>query len=119
MGVDKNREAIAAAGGIKAVVEGMKAHEGSAGVQTQGCGAFWHLADYHENMEAIAAAGGIEAVVEGMKAHEGSVGVQEWACRALWNLAINGVCCGWCECGWGGRHGRTRVWLRGGDSWRR
>mmetsp|Transcript_31566 Transcript_31566/g.74082 ORF Transcript_31566/g.74082 Transcript_31566/m.74082 type:complete len:156 (+) Transcript_31566:44-511(+) len=92
MGVDKNREAIAAAGGIKAVVEGMKAHEGSAGVQEQGCGALVNLAINDKNKEAIAAAGGIEAVVEGMKAHKGSAGVQEQGCGALLNLADkNGV----------------------------
>ena len=41
---DAHKAAIAAAGGVEAIVQGMEAHVGVAGVQEWGAGALWNLA---------------------------------------------------------------------------
>ena len=41
---DANKLTIAAAGGVEAVVQSMRAHVGVAGVQKRGAGALWALA---------------------------------------------------------------------------
>ena len=81
---------IANAGGIVAILSGMKDHIDHAGVQEQGCGALRNLANNVENRVSIANAGGmIAAIVSGMKAHTDHAGVQEQGCGALANLATN------------------------------
>ena len=78
----RQQVAIAAAGGIEAVVAAMRAHAGSAVVQEYARWALCNLAfNNADNQFAIAAAGGIEAVVAAMRAHAGSAGVQEWRAR--------------------------------------
>jgi len=89
-GVADNAETIPKAGGIEAVIGGMKAHEESADVQKKGCSVLhtlgWGGARFTETRVAIVAAGGIEAVVGAMKAHEGSAEVQARCCRVLWTI---------------------------------
>ena len=82
----ENRVAIAAKGGIEAVVGAMGVHGSSAGVQEAGCRALGNLAYNVENQGSIAAKGGIEAVVGAMGAHELSEAVQEAGCSALITL---------------------------------
>ena len=41
---DANKAAVAAKGGIEAVVAAMRRHEGVAGVAEHGCGALWNIA---------------------------------------------------------------------------
>jgi len=79
--------AIAAKGGIEAVVAAMGAHESIEEVQEQGCGALRNLSLNEDNEMAIAAKGGIGAVVRAMRAHRSSVGVQEQGCSFLHNIA--------------------------------
>ena len=103
----ENAAAIAAAGGIAAVIAGMgrfnkgdaagaqmdgfAAFEGEAGVQANGCGALAELAlNNAENHLSIAAAGGIAAVIGGMGQFEGHAGVQFMGCMALFNLSFKG-----------------------------
>ena len=60
----KNKVAIAAEGGIEAVVRAMGAHGLSVEVQERGCSALVNLAANNlENKVAIVEKGGIEAVV--------------------------------------------------------
>ena len=82
------RVAIAAKGGIEAVVRAMAAHESSEGVQRAGCAALKNFAAYNDgNKVAIAAKDGIEAILKAMAGHGSSVGVQEDGCWALANIA--------------------------------
>ena len=41
---EANKAAVAAKGGIEAVISAMRRHEGVAGVAEQGCGALWIIA---------------------------------------------------------------------------
>ena len=41
---DADEGTIVAAGGVEAIVQGMRAHVGVAGVQQSGAGALWNLA---------------------------------------------------------------------------
>jgi len=84
-----NKAAIARAGGIDAVVAGMRAHRSNEWVQEDGCSALRNLARSDDFKTAIARAGGIEAVVAGMRAHRSIAKVQEDGCSALRNLALN------------------------------
>jgi hypothetical protein len=77
--------AIAAAGGVEAVLAAMRAHAADAMVQQIGCGALVSLAVNDENKVAIAAAGGVEAVLAAMSAHN-SLDVQRMCQRAFDNL---------------------------------
>ena len=84
----ENRVAIAAAGGVEAVVAAMRAHAADAMVQQNGCGALASLAaNSAENKVAIAAAGGVEAVKAAMRAHSGDTAVQQWVNDTLRELA--------------------------------
>jgi hypothetical protein len=83
-----NRDALAAAGGIEAVLAALRAHPGAANVQERGCLALGNLAASHAaNQTAVAAAGGIEAVVAALRAHSGAANVQDYGCYALRLLA--------------------------------
>jgi hypothetical protein len=85
-----NQVAVAAAGGIVAVVAAMQAHKRSAGVQEMACRALRNLAANNDNNEdAISAAGGIEALTTAMETHQARALLQEYACAALLNLACN------------------------------
>ncbi len=65
-----NQVAVAAAGGIVAIVAAMQAHKGSAGVQEMAGRALRNLAANNDNNEdAISVAGGIEVLATSMKTH--------------------------------------------------
>jgi hypothetical protein len=83
----ENHVAIAAKGGVEAVVRAMGAHGSSALTAGLGCQALGRLAENAEN--AIAAKGGIEAVVGAMLAHRWDATVQKRGCAALAKLAVN------------------------------
>jgi hypothetical protein len=82
--------ALAAAGGLQAVLDVMRAHPSSAAVQEAACVAvlqITHSAD--ENKVAAGGAGAIEAVISTLNAHASHPGVQVYACWALANMATN------------------------------
>jgi hypothetical protein len=76
-------------GDFAGIVRSMRAHEGHAGVQEQGCVALCNLAGNADNQVKVAQAGGIEVVISAMRKHEGHAGVQESGCGALCILAYN------------------------------
>jgi hypothetical protein len=81
------KDKIAELGGIEALLAGMRAHAGAAGVQVAGCLALYSLCDQHEdNRVKVAEHFGIEAVLASMNAHEDDPMVQQQGCRALSNL---------------------------------
>jgi len=82
---EDNQKAIAAVGGIPAVLAAMTAYPmmGRAEVQEQGCSALKNLARNTGNRTAIAAAGGISVVLAAMTKH---AGVQEHGCAVLCNI---------------------------------
>ncbi len=85
-----NQVAVAAAGGIVAIVAAMQAHKRSAGVQEMAGRALRNLAANNpSNKDAISAAGGIEALATSMKTHQARALLQQYACAALNNLACN------------------------------
>jgi CBS domain-containing protein len=75
--------AVAAAGGLHAVLDAICAHPSSADVQEAACGAVRAIARAVDNKIAAGSAGVIEAVVAVMNAHGAHAGVQEQACAAL------------------------------------
>lgn len=81
------RAKAAAAGGLQAVIAGMRIHLEDAQVQEAGCGALWYLA----RTPAVAAAavpGALEAVVAALRVHATHAGVNEAGCGALRNLMM-------------------------------
>ena len=64
----KNKVAIAAAGGIDAILLAMRSHVSNADVQKYGCGAFLNLGENGNNRVVIATAGGIGAILGYAKA---------------------------------------------------
>ncbi|KAJ1481072.1 armadillo-type protein [Baffinella frigidus] len=81
---------IKASGQLGEIVDLMKANEGAAGVQKQGCKALRRLcANDAANQVKVAAHGGIEAILAGMRAHTGAARVQTWGCEALAYLCRN------------------------------
>jgi hypothetical protein len=89
-----NQTAVAAAGGIQAVVAALRTHGGEAARHDNdyinGCDLLSMLvADHLANQTAAAAGGGIEAVVVGLRKWRGREGVEESGCLALGNLVIN------------------------------
>lgn len=85
---DKNREAIAAAGGVEALVslaEGCS--YGSQGLQERAAGALWGLSVSEANSIAIGQGGGVAPLVA--LARSDAEDVHETAAGALWNLAFN------------------------------
>ena len=90
-GFDDNKVSIATAGGIAAIVNGMKAHRVHPGVQENGCLALSNLAANSDNQVSIAKAGGIVTIVSGMEVHRDHAGVQKYGCWALTSLAFNSI----------------------------
>ncbi|CAA0842735.1 Protein ARABIDILLO 1 [Striga hermonthica] len=85
---DRNREAIAAAGGVEALVA--LAHScanSSHGLQERAAGALWGLSVSEANSIAIGQQGGIAPLVALAKSD--AEDVHETAAGALWNLAFN------------------------------
>ena len=71
------------AGGVKAVVDAMRAHPTNADMQRYGCGALRALADGNaENKARIGEARGVQAVVDALRAHRTNADVQEYGCFA-------------------------------------
>jgi len=86
------RGAVAAAGGIEAVVSAMTAHREDAAVQEQGAGALQSLAADALGRARAVGAGGVEAIVDAIRAHRTQPAVQEFGCWALANLASGPGC---------------------------
>jgi len=66
---DDNQVLIVNAGGIAAIVSGMKDRVDHVDMQVEGCGALRNFAKNAENRVSIAEARGIVAIVSGTKAH--------------------------------------------------
>ncbi|KAH7687569.1 RNI-like protein [Dioscorea alata] len=85
---DRNREAIAAAGGVEALVALAQAcSNGSQGLQERAAGALWGLSVSEANSIAIGREGGVAPLIE--LARSDAQDVHETAAGALWNLAFN------------------------------
>ncbi|OIT07749.1 PREDICTED: protein ARABIDILLO 1 [Nicotiana attenuata] len=85
---DRNREAIAAAGGVEALVA--LAHScanASPGLQERAAGALWGLSVSEANSIAIGREGGVAPLIA--LARSDAEDVHETAAGALWNLAFN------------------------------
>ncbi|KAG2325445.1 hypothetical protein Bca52824_008173 [Brassica carinata] len=85
---DKNRESIAAFGGVEALVALAKScSNASTGLQERAAGALWGLSVSEANSIAIGQEGGIPPLIAlaGSEAED----VHETAAGALWNLAFN------------------------------
>ncbi|OMO52204.1 Armadillo [Corchorus olitorius] len=84
---DKNREAIAAAGGVEALVAlAQSSSNASQGLQERAAGALWGLSVSETNSIAIGRQGGISPLIE--LARSDIEDVHETAAGALWNLAF-------------------------------
>ncbi|KAK1273273.1 Protein ARABIDILLO 1 [Acorus gramineus] len=85
---DKNREAIAAAGGVEALVTlAQTCTTASQGLQERAAGALWGLSVSEANSIAIGQEGGVAPLIA--LARSNSEDVHETAAGALWNLAFN------------------------------
>ncbi|KAF5192133.1 Arabidillo-like protein [Thalictrum thalictroides] len=85
---DKNREAIAAAGGVEALVAlAQNCANASQGLQERAAGALWGLSVSEANSIAIGQGGGVAPLIA--LAHSDAEDVHETAAGALWNLAFN------------------------------
>ncbi|KAG8638525.1 protein ARABIDILLO 1 isoform X2 [Manihot esculenta] len=85
---DKNREAIAAAGGIVALVSlAQSCSNSSQGLQERAAGALWGLSVSEANSVAIGQEGGVASLIA--LARSSDADVHETAAGALWNLAFN------------------------------
>jgi hypothetical protein len=85
---DRNREAIAAAGGVEALVAlAQGCSSGSQGLQERAAGALWGLSVSEANSIAIGREGGVAPLIT--LAHSDYEDVHETAVGALWNLAFN------------------------------
>ncbi|MBA0754768.1 hypothetical protein Gogos_021222 [Gossypium gossypioides] len=84
---DKNREAIAAAGGVEALVAlAQSSSSASQGLQERAAGALWGLSVSESNSIAIGRQGGIAPLIG--FASSDTEDVHETAAGALWNLAF-------------------------------
>jgi hypothetical protein len=81
------RTKAAAAGGVQAVIAGMRAHAADAAVQQAGCAALWFLARTPAIATAAAPAA-LDAVVAALRVHATHAAVNEAGCGALRNLAM-------------------------------
>eukprot|EP00939_MAST-03C_sp_MAST-3C-sp1_P001128 g1128.t1 len=87
---NENKKQIAKEGGITAVLQAMKVHETSEGVQERACRALGNIALLnYENSNHTVKEGGVTAILRAMKTHEMSANVQGWACRALGDLIFS------------------------------
>ncbi|KAH7315174.1 hypothetical protein KP509_21G037600 [Ceratopteris richardii] len=85
---DRNREAIAAAGGVEALVSlAQSCSTGSHGLQERAAGALWGLSVSEANSIAIGREGGVAPLIT--LAYSEAEDVHETAAGALWNLAFN------------------------------
>eukprot|EP00249_Psilotum_nudum_P024609 c29236_g1_i1 orf=349-3153(+) len=85
---DRNREAIAAAGGVEALVAlAQSCRTGSQGLQERAAGALWGLSVSEANSIAIGREGGVAPLIT--LACSEAEDVHETAAGALWNLAFN------------------------------
>ncbi|KAG4992532.1 protein ARABIDILLO 1-like [Glycine soja] len=85
---DRNREAIAAAGGVQALVALAQAcANASPGLQERAAGALWGLSVSETNSVAIGREGGVAPLIA--LARSEAEDVHETAAGALWNLAFN------------------------------
>ncbi|ESQ44043.1 hypothetical protein EUTSA_v10005776mg [Eutrema salsugineum] len=85
---DKNRESIAAFGGVEALVALAKScSNASTGLQERAAGALWGLSVSEANSIAIGHEGGIPPLIA--LARSEAEDVHETAAGALWNLAYN------------------------------
>ncbi|CAH2063396.1 unnamed protein product [Thlaspi arvense] len=85
---DKNRESIAAFGGVEALVALAKScSNASTGLQERAAGALWGLSVSEANSIAIGQEGGIPPLIA--LARSEAEDVHETAAGALWNLAYN------------------------------
>ena len=66
---EKNRVAIAATGGIDAILMAMQRHVSNADVQENGCGALMNLSVNGNNQALIAELGGMDAIILTMQSH--------------------------------------------------
>ncbi|GAB4844292.1 Protein ARABIDILLO 1 [Ancistrocladus abbreviatus] len=85
---DRNREAIAAAGGVEALVAlAQSCSNASPGLQERAAGALWGLSVSEANSIAIGQEGGVPPLIA--LARSEAEDVHETAAGALWNLAFN------------------------------
>ncbi|XVE76864.1 hypothetical protein DITRI_Ditri13aG0014500 [Diplodiscus trichospermus] len=85
---DRNREAIAAAGGVEALVTlAQSCSHASPGLQERAAGALWGLSVSEANSIAIGRGGGVAPLIA--LARSNAEDVHETAAGALWNLAFN------------------------------
>lgn len=85
---DRNREAIAAAGGVEALVAlAQSCSNASPGLQERAAGALWGLSVSEANSIAIGQQGGVAPLIA--LARSDAEDVHETAAGALWNLAFN------------------------------
>ncbi|KAK5811093.1 hypothetical protein PVK06_026413 [Gossypium arboreum] len=85
---DRNREAIAAGGGIEALVTlAQSCSNASPGLQERAAGALWGLSVSEANSIAIGQEGGVAPLIA--LARSDAEDVHETAAGALWNLAFN------------------------------
>ncbi|CAI9770353.1 unnamed protein product [Fraxinus pennsylvanica] len=85
---DRNREAIAAAGGVEALVAlAQSCSNASHGLQERAAGALWGLSVSEVNSIAIGREGGVAPLIT--LARSDAEDVHETAAGALWNLAFN------------------------------
>ncbi|KAK4397398.1 protein ARABIDILLO 1 [Sesamum angolense] len=85
---DRNREAIAAAGGVEALVAlAHSCSNASHGLQERAAGALWGLSVSEANSIAIGREGGVAPLIT--LAQSDAEDVHETAAGALWNLAFN------------------------------
>ncbi|KAJ4825902.1 Protein ARABIDILLO 1 [Turnera subulata] len=87
---DRNREAIALAGGVEALVAlAQSCSNASPGLQERAAGALWGLSVSEANSIAIGREGGVAPLIA--LARSEAEDVHETAAGALWNLAFNPV----------------------------
>ncbi|XP_039064037.1 protein ARABIDILLO 1-like isoform X1 [Hibiscus syriacus] len=85
---DRNREAIAAAGGVEAlIILAQSCSNASPGLQERAAGALWGLSVSEANSIAIGREGGVAPLIA--LARSDAEDVHETAAGALWNLAFN------------------------------
>lgn len=85
---DRNREAIAAVGGVEALVAlAQNCSNASQGLQERAAGALWGLSVSEANSIAIGQGGGVPPLIT--LASSDAEDVHETAAGALWNLAFN------------------------------
>ncbi|KAH9318480.1 hypothetical protein KI387_020249, partial [Taxus chinensis] len=85
---DRNRESIAAAGGVEALVAlAQNCGNASQGLQERAAGALWGLSVSEANSIAIGQEGGVSPLIA--LACSDAEDVHETAAGALWNLAFN------------------------------